>query len=113
MANFAATDLFIPVAGHVVGAGGTEFFTTVWISNPLTTAVDVELQFLRAGQANDAPLTVHDSLAPGQSRTYENIADTLFHISGTLGALMHQIQHADSGLRAHLQPAAGDAAQEQ
>lgn len=86
-AAFAATDVILPAAGRVSGAGGSEFYTTVWVSNPGDTAVDIQMQFLAAGMPNLSPATVIDTLAPGQSRTYENIGETLFNLPGILGAI--------------------------
>lgn len=86
-ANFAGTDLFLPAAGRVIGAGGTEFLTTGWVTNLNDHAVDVQFQFLQAGQANPNPLTVTDTLRAGETKTYENLTETLFHRSGVLGAV--------------------------
>jgi hypothetical protein len=87
LANFAGTDLILPAAGRVLGAGGTEFLTTGWVTNPNERAVDVQFQFLEAGQANLSPVTVSDTLNAGQTKTYVNLAETLFHRSGVLGAV--------------------------
>ena len=85
--NFAGTDLILPAAGRVLGAGGTEFVTTAWVSNPTDHAVDVQFQFLQAGQANTSPITVTDTLNAGQTKSYPDAVNTLFHISGLLGAM--------------------------
>jgi hypothetical protein len=86
-ANFAGTDLFLPAAGRVIGAGGTEFLTTGWVTNLNDHAVDVQFQFLQAGQANPNPQTVTDTLGAGETKTYENLGETLFHRPGVLGAV--------------------------
>jgi hypothetical protein len=86
-AGFSATELILPAAGRVMGAGGSEFLTTGWVTNPNAAAVDVQFQFLEAGQENPNPLTVTDTLNPGQTKTYENLAETLFGRSGVLGAV--------------------------
>ena len=62
VANFAGTDLILPAAGRVLGAGGTEFLTTGWVTNLNDHAVDIQFQFLQAGQANLNPVTVSDTL---------------------------------------------------
>ena len=87
LANFAGTDLILPAAGRVLGSGGTEFLTTGWITNPNDHAVDVQFQFLQSGQANVTPVTVTETLNAGQTKTYENLSESLFHISGVLGAV--------------------------
>ncbi|HEV7765223.1 MAG TPA: hypothetical protein VGQ76_09495 [Thermoanaerobaculia bacterium] len=86
-ANFAGTDLILPAAGRVLGAGGTEFLTTGWVTNPNEHPVDVQFQFLQAGQGNLDPITVTDRLLAGETKTYENLAETLFQRSGVVGAV--------------------------
>jgi collagen triple helix repeat protein len=86
-ANFASTDLILPAAGRVVGAGGTEFLTTGWVTNPNDEAVDVQFQFLEAGRSNPNPITVTDTLSAGQTKTYTNLGETLFGRPGVLGAV--------------------------
>jgi hypothetical protein len=87
LANFAGTDLFLPVAGRVSGSGGSEFLTTGWVTNPNDGPVDVQFQFLEAGRANLTPITVTDTLAAGETKSYENLGETLFHRPGVLGAV--------------------------
>jgi hypothetical protein len=86
-ATFAGTELFLPAAGRVLGAGGTEFLTTAWVTNLNDQPVDVQFQFLEAGRSNLNPLTVANTLQAGETKTYTNIVETLFHRSGVLGAL--------------------------
>lgn len=86
-ANFAGTDLFLPTAGRVLGAGGTEFVTTGWVTNPNEHPVDVQFQFLQAGRANVDPITVSDRLKAGETKTYENLTEMLFQRPGVLGAV--------------------------
>jgi hypothetical protein len=85
-ANFAGTDLILPAIGRVTGVGGSQFYTTVWITNPGSSPVDFEIAFLLAGQANLNPSRVNQSIAPKETKSYENIAETLFGIKGLLGA---------------------------
>ena len=87
-AGFAGTDLFLPAVGRVSGAGGAEFYTTVWMTNPSSTSgVTASLRFLRSGVANPTPATVSYTLAPGETRVIENIGETVFAAPGVLGAL--------------------------
>jgi hypothetical protein len=86
-AAFPSTDVILPAAGRVSGANGSEFYTTVWVSNPSDVPVDVQMQFLAAGMPNPTPVTVTDTLGAGASKTYENIAETLFDLPGVLGAI--------------------------
>jgi hypothetical protein len=86
LAGFAGTDLFIPMAGRGVGAYPSNWFTTVYLYNPNLTAVSVDLSFLERGKDNvaTAPPKVTDTLAPGETRIYENIVETTFGKTGTV-----------------------------
>ena len=80
LAGFAGTDLFIPMAGRGVGAYPSNWFTTVYLYNPSATAVSVDLSFLERNKDNVAtsPPKVTDTLAPGETKVYENIVETTF-----------------------------------
>jgi hypothetical protein len=86
LAGFAGTDLFIPMAGRGVGAYPSNWFTTVYVFNPNATAVSVDLTFLERNKDNVAvsPPKVTDTLAPGETKVYENIVETTFGKSGTV-----------------------------
>lgn len=86
-AAFSGTDLILPAVGRVDGSGGSRFFTTVWITNPGSETASFQMQFVAAGQSAATPIGVADSLAPGTTRTYENIAETVFGARGLLGAV--------------------------
>jgi hypothetical protein len=92
-AGFAGTDLFIPMAGRGVGAYPTNWFTTVYLYNPNVGAVAIDLTFLERNRDNvtTTPPKVTDSLAPGETRIYENIVETTFGRTGTVyGAIRIQ-----------------------
>ncbi len=86
LAGFAGTDLFIPMAGRGVGAYPSNWFTTVYLYNPNATAVSVDLTFLERNKDNVAtsPPKVTDTLAPGETRIFENIVETTFGRTGTV-----------------------------
>jgi microcystin-dependent protein len=85
-AGFSGTDLFIPAAGRVAGAAGSQFYTTLWVTNPGSTSVTVEVQFYLTGQANPAAsASFKDTLAPKQTKKYDNFVETLFGLTETLG----------------------------
>lgn len=67
-AVLAAHDTYIPVAGRALGAGGRSFDTIVWLTNVSDDAATVTLYFLRTGQANGAPFTYTQRLAPSEIR---------------------------------------------
>jgi hypothetical protein len=86
LAGFAGTDLFIPMAGRGVGAYPSNWFTTVYVYNPNLTAVSVDLTFLERNKDNvaTAPPKVTESLAPGETKVYENIVEATFGKTGTV-----------------------------
>jgi hypothetical protein len=83
-AGFADSQLILPVAGRVSGSGGSEFYTTVWISNPGTERVNVDMQF---SPRDGAPIPAAVSLAPGETRAIENITETIFGATQRLGSM--------------------------
>jgi hypothetical protein len=86
-AGFAARELILPAAGTVEGTGGSRFFTTLWLTNPTDTSVDVQVQYLIQGQPNPQPPAVTVTLAPRENRVMENVAEEVFGLRGVLGAL--------------------------
>ncbi len=95
-AGFAGTEVFLPSVGRVTGFGGSEFYTTVWITNlSTTTPVNFQFQFLRTGQANTTPLAFSDTLAAGQTKIYENVVESRFGLTAANGAA--RIVTADRG----------------
>jgi hypothetical protein len=86
LAGFAGSDLFIPMAGRGVGAYPSNWFTTVYLYNPNAAAVTVDLSFLERNKDNVAtsPPEVTDTLAPGETKIYENIVETTFGKTGTV-----------------------------
>ena len=93
LAGFAGTDLFLPMAGRGVGAYPANWFTTVYLHNPSAAPVDVDLTFLERNKDNvtNAPPTVTDTLAAGETKVYENIVETTFGKTGTVyGAIRIQ-----------------------
>lgn len=88
MAGFSGTDLFLPAVGRVSGSGGSEFYTTLWVTNPSTSdSVTITLRFLRSGVPNVSPPSATYTLRPGESRVFENVTETVFASPGVLGAL--------------------------
>jgi len=86
-AAFTANDILVPAVGRVDGANGSSFFSTLWITNPSDSdAADVQIEFLAAGQSNVSPPKYNDRIPAGATRVYENVAETLFHVKGVIGA---------------------------
>lgn len=85
-AGFASDQVFLPAVGRVTGSGGAEFFTTVWATNLGSVPITFEFEFLKQGQANLSPASFTDSLAPGQTKVYENVIETKLGLTSAIGA---------------------------
>lgn len=88
LAGFAATELFVPGVARIGGVPPSQWYSTLWITNPSDTAsVDVDVQYLLRGQANPSPQGATFTLEAGETRRFENVIETLLSRSGTSGAL--------------------------
>ncbi len=85
-AGFPSAEVFLPAVGRVAGQGGAQFFTTIWVTNLTGAPESFTLQFLKGGQANPAPETFPDTLQPGETKTYENVVESVFQQTNALGA---------------------------
>ncbi len=86
VAGFASAETFLPAVGRVAGQGGAQFYTTVWATNLTGASVAFTFEFLKQGQANPSPASFTDSLAPGETKVYENVVESQLGLSGELGA---------------------------
>src|SRR5260370_18937257 len=77
-AGFPGTDLILPAVGRVEGVGGSQFYTTVWGTNPNATAVEFDIAFLLPGHVNLSPGRVIDCLAPGAPKDYQILPESVF-----------------------------------
>jgi hypothetical protein len=84
--GFASTEVFLPAVGRVAGKNGAQFYTTVWATNLTSAPQTFTFQFLKGGQSNLTPASFEDTLAPGQTRMYENIVETKLGLASALGA---------------------------
>jgi hypothetical protein len=85
-AGFPSTEVFLPAVGRVTGNGGAQFFTTVWATNLTGVTENFTFQFLKQGQANGTPASFADTLAPGETKVYENIVETKLGLTSAIGA---------------------------
>jgi len=85
-AGFATQEAFLPAIGRIPGALGSQFYTTVWITNLTGAPVSYTFQFLKTGQANVSPASFDDSVAAGETKMYENVVETKFGLASALGA---------------------------
>lgn len=106
LATFPATDLVLPTVGRVEGVAGSQFYTTVWLTNPNAVPVTIEMQFLRPGQANPSPPTTTQTIPPHATREFANASETLFGISGVVGSMrLRAAEPFIAGSRIYNQPA--------
>ena len=85
-AGFASKETFLPAIGRGSGNGGLEFFATVWATNLSGAPVHFTFDFLKQGQANTSPATFDDTLAPGQTKVYENVVESRLGLTSAIGA---------------------------
>ncbi len=88
-AGFTGTDVFVPAVARASGAGGSQFYSTLWITNVSGATATFQIQLLRQGQANPTPLVKSDALPAGATRRYDDIVQ-LFGVSG-LGAALRVV----------------------
>ncbi len=79
--------LIIPVAGRVTAAGGIEYKTTLYITNPSSRTARVSIAFLAAGQPNPNPVGSTLTLASHATAVLHNVTEELLQRPG-LGALL-------------------------
>ena len=84
-AGFPSLESFLPAVGRVSGAGGAEFYTTIWATNLTSAPVSFTFDFLKQGQANTTPASFSDDLAPGETKVYENVVQSKLGLSDALG----------------------------
>ena len=85
--GFPSKDLLVPAAGRVSGAGGSQFYTDVWLRNAGDADATVTIRFLVTGQANPSPLSATRTIPRGGDLFLRNATEQLFNLSGALGAL--------------------------
>jgi hypothetical protein len=86
IAGFASSETFLPAVGRVAGQGGAQFYTTVWATNLTGATVNFTFDFLKQGQANATPASFADTLAPGQTKVYENVIESKLGLASAIGA---------------------------
>jgi hypothetical protein len=82
--DFASDSQTVPVVANVTGVGGAAFISYLAIFNPTPASYSVTASFYDAGGVkHDAMI----NLAPGELKTYTNVLDSLYRLSGG-GALV-------------------------
>jgi hypothetical protein len=94
-ASFSGTDTYIASTGRGPGAGGSQWYTTVWVYNPDTASANVQFTFLLRGQTNPAsPYVYNDTVPAGDTKRYDNAVQTLFGLTNAFGAIHVVADHA-------------------
>src|SRR5690349_23791628 len=84
--GFASTETFLPAVGRIPGKSGAQFYTTIWATNLTGATVHFTFDFLAQNQANTSPASFAETLAPGQTKVYENVVETRLGLNNALGA---------------------------
>lgn len=85
-AGFPSTELFFPAVGRVAGSGGSQFYTTVWVTDLGASPAHITFDFLQQGQDNSVPKNFTDTIQPGETKVYEDVIETKLQLTGVLGA---------------------------
>jgi len=101
-AGFGSTEVFLPAVGRAPGNNGAQIYSTVWATNLTQATETFTFHFLKEGQANLTSLaptrmqvgrdgalppgTFADTLAPGETKVYENVVETKLGLSNAIGA---------------------------
>ncbi len=81
-----AASIYVPAAAHLSGTGDTHWRTDVQIKTLGDTQASFSIALLEADQDNSSPSTLSFTLAPGNSRRFEDLLSDLFAFTGS-GAL--------------------------
>jgi hypothetical protein len=105
-AGFAGTNVFIPATARAAGAGGAQFYSTLWITNLGSATANVSIQFLRQGQTNPSPTTKVEVIGAGATR---RIDDVVTYLGESGGGALHILsdQEVFASSRTYNQPPGG------
>jgi len=109
-AGFSATDCFLPSVGRGPGANSSQWYTTMWIYNPQSSAVNITIFFLKRNQPNPHPLTYNDTIPAGDVRKYDNAVFKLFGVEGFGALRVTANKRVVVNARIFSQPSAGEKA---
>jgi len=101
-AGFPATEVFLPAVGRAAG-NGIQIYSTVWATNLTQAPETFTFHFLKQGQSNAtasnpiarsntspaadlASTSFSDTLAPGETKVYENVVETKLGLTNAIGA---------------------------
>jgi len=76
------TPIYVVAAAHVAGAAGTNWRTDLEVHNPGSDELSFTIEMLRPHQANLNPQSASFTLAPGVSRRFEDVLESVFSFNG-------------------------------
>ncbi len=102
-AGFAGTNVFIPATARSAGVGGSQFYSTLWVTNLGSAPANVTIQFLRQGQTNPTPTTRTEAIALGAT---QRIDDVVTYLGESGGGALHIVsdQEVFASSRTYDQP---------
>ncbi len=77
-AAFPETDVFIASAGNGPGAGGSHWYTTLWIHNPTDDPADCTIELLVRNQSNTSPPSYNVTVGADETLRFDEAVQTLF-----------------------------------
>jgi len=87
LAGIPGQDVVLPSTARGPGANGSQWFTTVWIHNPSEATAEVDVAFLRRGQANPSPEATAVTVGPGGTLKLGDVLLERFGLETAYGAL--------------------------
>jgi len=107
-ASFADTEVLLPSVGRGPGAAGSDWYTTLWVTNLSPNSATVALSFYPRGPSNPAPMIQGGTLAAGETTRLDDVIGTLFGLGNAFGALRVQAdQPLLASSRIYSQPPGG------
>lgn len=81
------TNFIIPASAHLAGRNDAFFTTTLTLANPSSTSIVVEIRFGGHDRDGRTASSVGMTLAPRETRIFEDVLGTLLGVSDDFGAL--------------------------
>jgi hypothetical protein len=86
-ASLTGTDVVVPSSASSSGAYGSQWVTTLWLTNRTSSPVTARLSFLQRDVSNTSPVTREELLGAGESRRYDDVVGTFFGLRDVAGAI--------------------------
>jgi hypothetical protein len=106
-AVFPGTDVYLPSVGRGPGAEESNWYTTVWLHNPSSVPVDVQVFFHERSPSNPVPLVYSETIEAGATRRYPNAVEDLFGVEGFGALRVTSTERIIVNSRIYSQPAGG------